>query len=69
MPDAAEVGVGVEFKALVPVGLKCDSLHYFGLHTLENVDGRVSVGRSRILGEEGAFIHCISDIRPGAILQ
>ena len=66
---AAEVSVGVDFETIVPVRVQCYFLRPRRFHVLHEVDNGVSVGQSRVLGETGALIRHIRNIRPGALLQ
>ena len=68
IPVTEEIFVSVNFKYLVSVCIKCDSLCSRGLQVLHKVDFCVTVGRSRILREVGTLICCVGNIRPGAIL-
>ena len=69
MSVTAEIGVSVSFEALVPIGIRSDSLPPRGLQILHEVDCCVSVGRSLILIESGALMRRVVDIQPGALIQ
>ena len=69
IPVAAKVSVGIDFKALVSVGVKRDSLRSRSFQIFDKVDDSVVVGRSRILGEASALMRRLSTIWPGALLQ
>ena len=64
-----KIGVGVNFKALVPFGIKRDSLSTSGLQALHKVDYHISVERYCILREVGVLMHHVGNIRYGALLQ
>ena len=69
MPDVTDVGVGIYFEALVTVRVHCDPLHNCCFQVIHKVDSGISVGRSRVLGDTGALMRRVSNIRPGAPLQ
>ena len=62
MPVTAEIGISVNFKAYISVGVKRDSLRSCGLQVIHKVDYRVSVERSRVLGEAGTLMRRVSNI-------
>ena len=69
MPVTAEIGASINFKSLLTVRTKCDSLSPRGLQILYKVDYCISVGCSRILREAGALMRRVGNIRSGALLQ
>ena len=69
MSVTTEIGVDVNFKDIVPVGIEHDSLSPRGLQVLYKVDYSVSMGRSRILREAGALMRRVGNIWYGDILQ
>ena len=69
IPVTEEMFVSVNFKALVPIGIKRDYLSPCDIQILHKVNYCVSVGRSHILQEWGALMHHVGNIRSSAILQ
>ena len=69
MPVSTEIGTGVNFKYIVTIRVKHDSLSPSGLQILQDVYYHVSVGRSRILREVVALIRCVGNIWYVAFLQ
>ena len=69
MTVSAEVGIDVDSKALVPIGVKRDPFFSCNFQVFHQVDNSVATGRLRVLGEMGALMCCVRDIWIGAILQ
>ena len=64
-----DVGIRVNFKYIVFVGIKRDYLSSCGLQVFHKVDYHVAMGSSRILIEVSVLTRCVGDIQPGTILQ
>ena len=66
---STKMGVGVHLEALAAFGVQRDSLRPHGLEVLDQVDYCVPLRRHWILVEAGALMHCIGNVRSGALLE
>ena len=69
IPVTTKIGIEINFKSLVPFGIKRDYLSLDGLQLLHKVYYWVSKEWSWILIEDGTLMRCVGNIQSGNLLQ